>query len=111
LIILIVSIYVAVAVDNHANDDELVSKRPGPVVNGPYPLLDHDDNNEFNNNLNNDQDDNHNSEDNVSTSSKHGGGSEKSEMWLYFTKVIWTKEKKTAQCKNCNHEPFSCGVN
>ncbi|CAG8624845.1 14561_t:CDS:2, partial [Dentiscutata heterogama] len=42
---------------------------------------------------------------------KHGGGSERSEMWLYFTKVIWTKEKKTAQCKNCNHEPFSCGVN
>ncbi|CAG8714459.1 1028_t:CDS:2, partial [Dentiscutata erythropus] len=31
--------YVAVVVDNHANDDELVSKRPGPVVNEDPELI------------------------------------------------------------------------
>ncbi|CAG8806471.1 11413_t:CDS:2, partial [Gigaspora rosea] len=26
-------------------------------------------------------------------------------------KVVWTKEAKTAKCKSCDHNPFSCGDN
>ena len=34
-----------------------------------------------------------------------------SEVWEYFKKIIWEKERKTAKCmiSNCKHKEFSCG--
>ncbi|CAG8447903.1 3561_t:CDS:2, partial [Gigaspora rosea] len=38
-------------------------------------------------------------------------GNEVSEVWGYFKKVVWTKERKTARCnvKNCTKKEYSCG--
>ncbi|CAG8483782.1 12266_t:CDS:2 [Gigaspora rosea] len=63
-------------------------------------IYDNDFSSEFDNDLNNQYEDNsHDSENksNFSTSSKRS------------TKVVWTKEAKTAKCKSCDHNPFSCG--
>lgn len=48
-----------------------------------------------------------NGPDNQNISGKH-----KSEVWDYFVKVEWTKERRTAKCtvSNCKHKPFSCGA-
>ena len=34
-----------------------------------------------------------------------------SEIWNYFEKIEWRKEKKTAKCRvaKCTHDAFSCG--
>ena len=39
-----------------------------------------------------------------------GKRSFQSEVWDYFDKLEWTKEKKTAKCtvSKCVHKPFSC---
>ncbi|KAG9297137.1 hypothetical protein G9A89_019418, partial [Geosiphon pyriformis] len=41
-----------------------------------------------------------------------GKRSFQSEVWDYFDKFEWTKEKKTAKCmvSKCLHKPFSCGT-
>ncbi|RIB10619.1 hypothetical protein C2G38_2205638 [Gigaspora rosea] len=63
--------------------------------------------NDLGNDLGNEHDNDHEN-DNVSTTSKRSNGSE---VWDFFKKVVWQKEKKTAKCSvlKCPHKEFSCG--
>ena len=76
---------------------------------------DNDHDNDYDNNYDNDNDDDHdddhdndNDNDNVSTISKR---SNVSEVWDFFKKLEWKKERKTAKCmvSKCQHKEFSCG--
>lgn len=71
---------------------------------------DNDHDNDYGNGHGNDHgnDYGNDADDNCSTTSKRSNGSE---VWDFFRKVVWQKEKKTAKCtvSKCQHNEFSCG--